>query len=309
MRGLWNFIERSKRRLSRHVCVAVILIAVTFAFAGCGTSGAASTKSDLWSIKFSGKTYHLGEGIISLVEHAEKNGKHVWSGMFFSKIFAVEDDVLKLASIDLEQTSNMAKEGIELSFRNPTGTIQSEDEQAYTILFRKDGNLSKFTSAEGIRSKSKASDLPDYYVSLTGLCTSVGGIRCGESYCAVVADGKAYDLSDCLEELPEKLTPEYLQQVEEKKANLGYACNRLLPNTLVPVSGLPEGRKIAVYEENKNYRNYYAIILALSELKEDYLEGDVKKFGIISFGFDEEGLSGCEYSFFGDKEKMKLIGN
>lgn len=268
--------------------VLLVTLVLTLLLSGCASGG-----DNILTFKFKGKKYDLNDGLLAFVQKASKNEKYVID-LFCHRILEVKDGKLEHSSDDLMTMGIKALEYLMVSIR------YLEEDQAFTLEFNRDENLSKVSTAEGISAKSKKKDVPGYFISL-GSFDSPGSRRATEAFMAVAADGKAYDLSSYVEDLPEEITDDYLQKVNEKTSKMG-ACFFLFPNSTVGWNGL-----VKDHAKEEGFRNTFAIINALYDLYESYQEGDVKTIGTIGIGFDEKGLSGIEYNVFGEKEDTNLF--
>lgn len=281
--------------LRKRPWIRLLLITFIFAlvFSGCAFGG--GSDSNLLSLKFYGKKYDLRAGLLSLVENVSKNGKYVLSSKN-QRILAVEDGTLKYSSDNLMEMLDKRDQMLECNVN------YLDNQQVFELKFRKDGNLSKVTTADGFSSKSKKKDVPDYFISV-GSYDAPGGLHSDAAYMAVIVDGKAYDLSSYVKELPEEATDEYLERMQEKRAKM-----RLCSIYLLPASAhvLTDRDRVIKFYAEEEFRNVYAITDALCDLYESYQEGEITTFGTIGIGFDEKGLSGIEYSIFSEKEDSNI---
>ena len=284
-----------KNNSGKKTWIHLLLITFVFAFFLSGCASGSGSDANLLSLKFYGKDYDLRKGLLSLVENVSKNGKYVLSSRNH-KILTIKDGKLDYSSDNV------------LDMRDERGKMLEcdvhylDDEQVFELKFRKDGNLDKVSTAEGISSKSKKKDVPDYFISV-GSYDAPGGLNSDEAYMAVIVDGEVYDLSSYVKELPEEVTEEYFMQMDEKGFKMLLCTSYLRPHS---AHVLNYQESVKRYHAEEEYRNVYAIFNALYDLYESYQEGEITTFGTIGIGFDEKELSGIEYSIFSEKEDSNI---
>ena len=251
------------------------------------------------NFKYDGEKYDLGDGVIELVENATENGMVV-RDVRTIRPFMVKDGVLGLASVDQQSMKEISQEK-----HLECGINIKDTDQITTLTFSTDVTLSSFSTADGLKWRSKEKKVPDYYVNVGSYDNVVRNPD--QAYCALVADGKIFDLSDYVNALPNEMSDEYFKEMAEKKKGLMLSVSLLptgLQNAYITSSGEPEKIK-NLYAENKGFRNTYAFMNALSDLYKEYQDGKIKSIGMIGLSFINERMIACKYMILSEAVEFK----
>lgn len=305
-----------KRKKLLQLIMALLICA--FVFAGCA-DGADKNDQDvdserveddeesetakkveyLLDFKYDGEKYDLGDGVIELVEKATENGMVV-RDVRTIRPFMVKDGVLGLASVDRQSMKEISQEK-----HLECGINIKDKDQITTLTFSTDVTLSSFSTAEGLKWRSKEKKVPDYYVNVGEY--DIVMRKPDRAYCALVADGKIFDLSDYIAALPDEMSVDYYKEIVEKKKGLALASS-LLPTGIQNVY-MTSTNDVALlqktYVEDEGFKNTHAFMNALSDLYKEYQDGKVKSIGMIGLSFIDERMIACKYMILSEAVEFK----
>ena len=110
-----------------------------------------------------------------------------------------------------------------------------------------------------------------------------------------MVDGQYKDLSSYVDDLPSKLTEEKFDEIYNMYQSLGRVVYRLVPE-LIYYSSLGYGKDFAdTYEEDEALRNTVALLYAISDVYEEFKDGEIENFGTIAYTYSEGDMESCEY--------------
>ncbi len=237
----------------------------------------------LWNITFNGNQYDLGKGFEAVTDDVTDKGGYV-VGIRTGRI--LKDD--QYAGMTLGQ---LKKEGIELDWDElfavdffDFSTNSTEDmNEVFIVSFGAEGidNLKNFESADGLNRHSKERDLPFYFTPM-----GIYGIR--NRYYAIIVDGKAFDISPYLNEVPDEITDEYLsgflEAIEQFQKKSFYA--------MLPIYF--KGPEWKTNTDNEAHQAF-AAAEAFMDVYRKYQGGEINSIGTISYSFVNGKADGCDY--------------
>lgn len=271
---------RNKKNKLRSIALSGI-IAASMILSGCGK------KTSMWTFHLDDMEIDMAAPFSDTVETLIDDDLYVFDP-FYCKFFDSDGEYSHQKAFSIQ---NERDEMILMM------KFEEDDEQViFFAISTEYGPFKKFESADKITRKTDDDELPKYFLFLDSYNKSTASIQDKlQNYCALVVDGQYKDLSSYVDDLPSKLTEEKFDEIYNMYQSLGRVVYRLVPE-LIYYSSLGYSEDFAdTYEEDEALRNTVALLYAISDVYEEFKDGEIENFGTIAYTYSEGDMESCEY--------------
>ncbi len=279
-------MKKKMKKNKKKYGISLIACLVTLCLLLCGCAGGDATgnngkgkkEASCLKISFHNVELDLAAPFEEMVGTAVKEGIPVLNYMYF-RVYGEDGEYTDTKASDLITEDDFEK-------KNMMYVNKVEDGDGVMTVILLDSytdNLRRLETSDGISHRTKEDDLPKEFVYLKSFNTAGSREKDIDNYTAVVVDGQYYSLEKRIEDLPETLSDDDIENIREVIFNLGKTGSTLTPLRVDYKMADDSWREY--YESDEAFRNVCAIILELGDQLEAFKDGKIKNFGVISYSF------------------------